>query len=49
MEYAGEIITEEECERRMNEVYKDNEVSSPKIPVLATVSDSMVVLLPDEL
>ncbi|KAH9436764.1 hypothetical protein MCOR02_000431 [Pyricularia oryzae] len=25
MEYAGEIITEEECERRMNEVYKDNE------------------------
>ena len=26
MEYAGEIITEEECERRMNEVYKDNEV-----------------------
>lgn len=27
MEYTGEIITEEECERRMNEVYKDNEVS----------------------
>jgi histone-lysine N-methyltransferase ASH1L len=26
MEYTGEIITEEECERRMNEVYKDNEV-----------------------
>ncbi|KAI6777985.1 [histone H3]-lysine4 N-trimethyltransferase ASH1L [Emericellopsis cladophorae] len=25
MEYAGEIITEEECDRRMNEVYKDNE------------------------
>lgn len=25
MEYTGEIITEEECERRMNEVYKDNE------------------------
>ncbi|EGR50011.1 uncharacterized protein TRIREDRAFT_59359, partial [Trichoderma reesei QM6a] len=25
MEYAGEIITEEECERRMNEVYKNNE------------------------
>ncbi|RGP80936.1 histone-lysine n-methyltransferase ash1l [Fusarium longipes] len=25
MEYAGEIITEEECERRMTEVYKDNE------------------------
>jgi len=30
MEYTGEIITEEECERRMNEVYKDNEVSKPK-------------------
>lgn len=27
MEYTGEIITEEECDRRMNEVYKDNEVS----------------------
>lgn len=26
MEYAGEIITEEECERRMNEVYKNNDV-----------------------
>lgn len=26
MEYAGEIITEDECERRMTEVYKDNEV-----------------------
>ncbi|KAK4143560.1 uncharacterized protein C8A04DRAFT_12235 [Dichotomopilus funicola] len=25
MEYTGEIITEAECERRMNEVYKDNE------------------------
>jgi histone-lysine N-methyltransferase ASH1L len=25
MEYAGEIITEIECERRMNEVYKNNE------------------------
>ena len=26
MEYTGEIITEEECERRMNEEYKNNEV-----------------------
>lgn len=26
MEYAGEIITEAECERRMTEVYKNNEV-----------------------
>ncbi|KAK0612303.1 hypothetical protein B0T17DRAFT_593350 [Bombardia bombarda] len=24
-EYTGEIITEEECDRRMNEIYKDNE------------------------
>lgn len=34
MEYAGEIITEEECERRMNEVYKDNEVGHPEKPPL---------------
>ena len=27
VEYTGEIITEDECDRRMNEVYKDNEVS----------------------
>lgn len=27
MEYAGEIITDAECERRMNEEYKNNEVS----------------------
>lgn len=27
MEYTGEIITEAECERRMNDKYKDNEVS----------------------
>ena len=26
VEYTGEIITEEECDRRMNEDYKDNEV-----------------------
>lgn len=26
MEYTGEIITQAECERRMNEKYKDNEV-----------------------
>ncbi|KAH7029419.1 uncharacterized protein B0I36DRAFT_244971 [Microdochium trichocladiopsis] len=25
MEYTGEIITEDECDRRMNEKYKDNE------------------------
>lgn len=26
VEYTGEIITEEECDRRMNEVYKNNDV-----------------------
>lgn len=31
MEYTGEIITEAECERRMNEKYKDNEVRSKSI------------------
>lgn len=28
VEYTGEIITEDECDRRMNEDYKDNEVTS---------------------
>lgn len=28
MEYTGEIITQEECDRRVNEDYKDNEVIS---------------------
>lgn len=27
VEYTGEIITEEECDRRMNEDYKNNDVS----------------------
>jgi len=27
VEYTGEIITEEECDRRMHEDYKNNEVS----------------------
>lgn len=27
VEYSGEIVTQEECERRMHEVYKENEVS----------------------
>lgn len=33
MEYTGEIITEEECDRRMNEKYQDNEVR-PMIDIL---------------
>ncbi len=32
MEYTGEIITEEECERRMNEEYKENEVRGCRNP-----------------
>jgi hypothetical protein len=28
-EYTGEIITEEECDRRMNEEYKNNAVGPP--------------------
>ena len=49
MEYTGEIITEEECERRMNEEYKNNEVGSfetvisfTKLPSLTSIT----VLLP---
>lgn len=30
MEYTGEIITEEECERRMREKYKNNAVGPPE-------------------
>lgn len=29
VEYTGEIITQEECEKRMKTMYKDNEVSRP--------------------
>ena len=27
VEYTGEIVTQEECERRMHNIYKENEVS----------------------
>jgi len=39
VEYTGEIITEEECDRRMNEDYKDNEVRalSPHKDILANL------------
>ncbi|XEV03652.1 hypothetical protein FSHL1_008939 [Fusarium sambucinum] len=40
MEYAGEIITEEECERRMTEVYKDNE---PKCYYLMSFDQNMII------
>jgi palmitoyltransferase ZDHHC9/14/18 len=29
VEYAGEIITQQECERRMKQVYKKDKVHSP--------------------
>lgn len=40
MEYTGEIITEAECERRMNEKYKDNEVSSNRADFEYLLTDS---------
>lgn len=36
VEYAGEIITQEECERRMRTIYKNNEVCSTCSPVLVS-------------
>lgn len=39
MEYTGEIITEEECERRMNEEYKNNEVSYRWLPRARVVTE----------
>jgi hypothetical protein len=51
MEYAGEIITDEECERRMNEEYKNNEVLHATIYVYVRnpLTCYLTVLLPDEL
>jgi histone-lysine N-methyltransferase ASH1L len=31
VEYTGEIITEDECDRRMNEDYKNNEVRATEV------------------
>ena len=33
VEYTGEIITEDECDRRMNEDYKNNEVCLRDLPI----------------
>lgn len=41
MEYAGEIITEEECERRMNEIYKNNDVSHGANPSVLLIARSV--------
>lgn len=40
MEYIGEIITEEESDRRMNELYKDNEVSRDPVFILPILNCS---------
>lgn len=36
VEYTGEIITEDECDRRMNEDYKNNEVCHMTIDYKST-------------
>ena len=38
VEYAGEIITQEECENRMRNRYKDNEVRAPRKPAKETLA-----------
>jgi histone-lysine N-methyltransferase ASH1L len=38
VEYTGEIITQEESDRRLDEVYKDNTVCRV-IPILRTIPD----------
>jgi [histone H3]-lysine4 N-trimethyltransferase ASH1L len=46
VEYTGEIVTQEECERRMHEVYSKNEVKIPTLSFLplSTVLTSPVLL-----
>lgn len=36
VEYAGEIITQDECDRRMTNEYKDKKVSVPTRPIHPT-------------
>ena len=47
VEYTGEIITQEECDDRMHNLYKDAEVSlfPPPLPLCKTVTDLFIVLL----
>lgn len=48
MEYTGEIITEEECDRRMNEKYQDNQVSLfPDLYISRGTTLTLLVLLSD--
>ena len=35
VEYAGEIITQDECERRMKEIYKKDKVCVERTPAMA--------------
>lgn len=44
VEYTGEIINEEECDRRMNEDYKNNEVSLPLNHHVSLTDDDLVLL-----
>lgn len=46
MEYTGEIITDEECERRMNEEYKNNEVGFSRDCSKLLSLTFIIVLLP---
>ncbi|KAK4077458.1 uncharacterized protein Triagg1_3790 [Trichoderma aggressivum f. europaeum] len=49
MEYAGEIITEEECERRMNEIYKNNEWIVSGQPRMALFAGDRPIMTGEEL
>lgn len=48
VEYAGEIITQQECERRMKQVYKKDKVNL-LVQVDLTTKLTQAVLLPHEL
>jgi len=47
VEYTGEIITEDECDRRMNEDYKDNEVRCEELMFKLVTDTGELVLLFD--
>jgi palmitoyltransferase ZDHHC9/14/18 len=49
VEYAGEIITQSECERRMKQVYKKDKVSwLSSVDSNHGLAHTIAVLLPDE-
>ncbi|KAK8023970.1 SET domain-containing protein [Apiospora rasikravindrae] len=49
MEYTGEIITEEECDRRMNEKYKDNQWIVSGQPRMALFAGDRPIMTGEEL